>query len=370
MPIISRIPFQIHEQNKKIRKNCIIKMVKVVTLSPEELQNIDSSNGGNCEKTKKFEEHHFQIFKEFVDMAESKKDGDLSKLFENELFDAVDEYFKLYLCGIRVNDNKYPKLNTIETIKSFIKMKILEIYKVDITNPGFFPNHRSWWLNYKRVLKNEGKLTVNHHKPLSATTLDSFQDLIVLLFDISDSRNKNNYDELVSKLPVEFHGSWNKLLGHSIQFMIQLFFCMRGCEVLDQIKVSSLVKRESEDLEYAYFELVERPSDKNHKDDLEKDGSGGSIPFLEVTPGFNPGLMLEKYLALRPTDALPYLLLHAKNFKKKPQELRNPFTQLFEPNRKIGKNYVQIMSKEISLALGLDKGFTNHQLRTTAIQVR
>ena len=72
-------------------------------------------------------------------------------------------------------------------------------------------------------------------------------------------------------------------------------------------------KVESEDLEYSYYRLVMRPPDKNHKTDVELEGAGGTLPFLEVSPGFNPGLLLERYIGLIPSST--YLLLHATSGK-------------------------------------------------------
>lgn len=61
--------------------------------------------------------------------------------------------------------------------------------------------------------------------------------------------------------------------------MIQLFFCLRGNENIDQLKMSNIQRVDSEDLEYSYYRLVQRLPDKNHKIDIELEGAG-KIHFL------------------------------------------------------------------------------------------
>ena len=78
--------------------------------------------------------------------------------------------------------------------------------------------------------------------------------------------------------------------------------------------------------------------------------AGGTIPLLEVTEGFNPGRLFEKYLDLRPENSVDYLFLHA-TCKKNPSFLEDPESVLFEANRKIGKNYVQTMCKRFRFQL-------------------
>ena len=214
---------------------------------------------------------------------------------------------------MRLVDGSFPKFNTIEAEKSHIKNSMKEIHKIDLTASMIFPDHTKWWNNYKYKLKSEGKMIVNHYKPLPSEFLDKYQSLTSLLVDIAEARGTAEY-VLVSKLPnSSYHSTWNRLLGHCIQFLVQLFFCLRGCEVLDQIQVKMIEKVESEDLEYSYYRLVMRPPDKNHKTDVELEGAGGTLPFLEVSPGFNPGLLLERYIGLIPSST--YLLLHATSGK-------------------------------------------------------
>ena len=83
--------------------------------------------------------------------------------------------------------------------------------------------------------------------------------------------------ELLGQIPSSYRTSWNKLLGHCVQFMVQLFFCLRGNENIDQLKITNIQLVESDDLEYSYFRLVNRLPDKNHKTDIELEGSGEKI---------------------------------------------------------------------------------------------
>jgi hypothetical protein len=269
-------------------------------------------------------------------------------------------------CDVRVgSEYEYPKINSIECIKSHIKMMVIELFNVDLTNPTTFPQHKVWWNKYKHGLKCQGKMAVKHHKPLPPQFLEKFQKLIILLFSISDSRGDDlRYEALLMQLPVQFTPNWNKLLGHCVQFMFQLFFVLRGQETIDKVMITNIERVESDSLAYAYYKLVKGNTD------LRGEGSGGIMPCLDIAEGFNPGLLLEKYLALRPEGSVDYLFLCAKYISKKEQkELSNPNTVLFEPNRKIGKNHMTYMCKSIAEALGLPpKEYTNHRLRATGVQ--
>ena len=78
----------------------------------------------------------------------------------------------------------------------------------------------------------------------------------------------------MQQLPQDCQHTWPKLLGYAVQFMFQLFFCLRGQETIDKISMKHIQLVESDDLEFSYFHLVNRLPDKNHKTDLESEGSG------------------------------------------------------------------------------------------------
>ena len=68
------------------------------------------------------------------------------------------------------------------------------------------------------------------------------------------------------------------------------------------------------------------------------------MPFIEMTNGFNPGILFQKFLELRPDNALDpssNLFLNAiLPGKKHVQKLADPNFQLFSGKRPIGKNNV------------------------------
>jgi len=93
-----------------------------------------------------------------------------------------------------------------------------ETHKVDICSSMNFANHDAWWKCYKQKLKEEGKMMVSHHQPLPAAFLDKFQNLIVLLFRIEESRNESYdvYKALLLELPESERHCWHRLLHHCL----------------------------------------------------------------------------------------------------------------------------------------------------------
>ena len=63
---------------------------------------------------------------------------------------------------------------------------------------------------------------------------------------------------------------------HYIKFLsFKLFFVLRGCETIHELKMSNIKKVDSQDLNLTYYCLTNRRPDKNHANDKEDiDGLG------------------------------------------------------------------------------------------------
>lgn len=80
------------------------------------------------------------------------------------------------------------------------------------------------------------------------------------------------------------------------------------------------------------------------------------MPFLEMAPEFNPGVLFEKYLRLRPSANEPSSSLFVcanVPTKKNSHKVADPNFNLFVDGRPIGKNHVTIMCKRLVVLLSV-----------------
>ena len=95
------------------------------------------------------------------------------------------------------------------------------------------------------------------------------------------------------------------------------------------------------------FEVVGEAS-KNYKTDDKNVEDSGIIPYLNITPDFNPGLFMEDYLKYLPPGSL-YLIPQPRQVSGK-FHMEDPNEMvLYEVNKKVGQKMVESMMPTVSM---------------------
>ena len=140
----------------------------------------------------------------------------------------------------------------------------------------------------------------------------------------------------------------------------------RGREGIDKLKKKHFVKSYCKKQKIYYYSKVCSERTKNHQKDEDVE-VGGIIPFRESISGLNPGLFLERFLALLDPNN-PNFFQRPKREAKK-NNLHNPKTTVYFENSKVGVNFVSLMMPKMCEAFGLERRFTNCNIRPTSIRL-
>ena len=196
---------------------------------------------------------------------------------------------------------------------------------------------------------------------MSKPTPDLVLDQIYKAFGDLTKFLETHDTKYLEYLPKVYRDNPVKLLQHSIIFSIIILDVRRGREGLADLgkDTYSLCQEGA----FKYFKKIRGEGSKNHQSDSEKLGNNGIISFCQGSHGFNPGLLLSIHLN--------HLNSACDGMFQKPKDL-SPSEMAFEQewyyNCGVGKNplgcFLPNLLKELKLP-----HFTNHSLRTSAIEI-
>ena len=143
-----------------------------IVIDDEELERLEEFGGLESE-TVKTRETNYNWFVKYVE-----SDGfELAELFASEdgrekFCDVFSRFFfSLHVICIDEGKEKMPKKAYAEKIKSNIKNKIIEEYKVDITDTILFPNLPNKWKAFVAELVKKKRAEVDHHEEVDPVTM-------------------------------------------------------------------------------------------------------------------------------------------------------------------------------------------------------
>ena len=194
-----------------------------------------------------------------------------------------------------------PKKAYAEKIKSNIKIKIAEEYKVDVYDPILFPNLPNKWKAFVAELVKKRRAEVDHHEEVDPVTMESIFVMLANVKEAIESRGKKEYEDILSRIPAEYHDKLNYLLMWGAQLILTLYEVRRGGEGLEELKKKDFDVIEDRIYDFKYIRKVESEKEKNHKEGSNS-SCHGVIPFLDLAEGFNPGEYMEFYMSLVPDN--------------------------------------------------------------------
>ena len=260
---------------------------------------------------------------------------------------------------------KYPKKNTAEKMRSNLKCHFKEKFRIDITDLAEFPNANQYWKSFIDELAKSNRAETNHRKEVNPSSIKAIMDLLTDVKDALMSRGTPEYQEKLTKIPVEWQSKLNYLLMWGSIFIVMLFEVRRGREGIAELMLSDFDIINDNVYSFKYIRKTRSEVTKNHREGSNS-SNHGVIPFLSMDGSFNPGEIFSYYIEqARSTDP------NVKVLFRKPRDVsakfnpHDPSLPMYE-NKKIGKNTVSSMLKNLCQVVGKPEA-DNHALRTTAI---
>ena len=218
-------------------------------------------------------------------------------------------------------------------------MCILNLHKVDVCDKGLFPEGAKNWKSFLEKLVKEGRSETLHHPEVDPETMEAIYHLGNAAMEALVARGTDEYEEKLSKIPVEFRDKLNYVIQWISMILLVLFECRRGQENIHELKKADFVVFNDSLKEFKYIKHVKTERDKNHAEGTNS-SVYGCIPFMEFGCNFNPGKFFEFYLQFLPDCSTSdnstggYLFPRPKF----PSNRFNPHDPavncLFEPNQK------------------------------------
>ena len=120
-------------------------------------------------------------------------------------------FFKLRVVAKDDGEEKLPKRQTAEAIKSHIKKTIQEKYKLVISDPCVFPEMEKKWKAFVAELVDKGRNKTDHHEEVEAQTFIKIHNILMDVMVALKARGTPEYEVKLSKIPAEYHGSLHKI---------------------------------------------------------------------------------------------------------------------------------------------------------------
>ena len=143
-------------------------------IDDEELEQLEEFGGLEAE-TVKTRDTNYMWFVKYVES----EGFEFVELFASE--DGREKFgdvFSRFFFSLRVKckddgKEKLPKKAYAEKIKSNIKIKIVEEYKVDVYDPILFPNLPNKWKAFVAELVKKRRAEVDHHEEVDPVTMEA-----------------------------------------------------------------------------------------------------------------------------------------------------------------------------------------------------
>lgn len=286
---------------------------------------LDSIHAPN---TKKQENNSFKLFTDFLVKKEVPSVADA--IHSDKLDDLLEEFF----CTIRKNDGGKMKVGSLQALRYALNRRFKTEFNRDITNKSTFPKSSKMMLGVVVDLKKEGLGATKHFDKIADKDLETI------------------FTKLDQTVPQQ--------LQWLLFILIQLFFCRRGRENIENFSKSTFkVSRDSDGQHFLYQE--EDELNKNHREnDKEKSIGGRAYENIE-NPNICPVKIYLRYLSkLHPACNRLWQYTKASI---------NENDTIWFTNRPIGINSIGAWMKSISRFCNLTAIYTNHCLRVTCISI-
>jgi hypothetical protein len=236
---------------------------------------------------------------------------------------------------------------TASKIRSCIKMKIKDLYKVDVTDSCSFPEAEKSWKSMKKNIVKEKRGEVDHHPEIDPDTLLKFYKLASNIKVAVEGRGTPEYWNLLKEVPVHLHVKMNYIIQYVAMMILESYEVRRGVENMENLLVSDFKVFDDPLYKFKYVrKVISEPEKQNQMGTNSQ--CAGVIPFIKLAGAINPGEFFQWYMGLLPTEAHKtkgqnYLFPKPYSPSKK-FDIHNPKQCLFETNKKGGSHAVKIYS--------------------------
>ena len=307
---------------------------------------------GLAKSTSKAKELFIRDFENFLDKKYPEESGLIGLVCDVKKLEVIlIDFFQ----SMRTSGDSLPKINSFETKRSHLKMKIKTMTNnmVDISDANVFPALNAFVVQYKQTLKLLGYAQTDHHAPMPTDAVAVIEKLLRnLTFLMSLPATHPNYKRHVEALPEDWRNAYHYLSLYGAIFVFLSRMQDKKQENTPFVKKSEMILLQDPLTGihyYTRFSTSEQPGP----------GQGqvqqGRIPFEENVNGFNPGLYLQHFMTK--LDPMCPLLFNRPQRPKKAFVLQANPDCWFE-DAKLGINEVRKAVAVLCKATGLPK-YTN-----------